>query len=197
MKTLCMETSYKFLIVSLLEDEKVIAFHQEESWKRQSELIMPLLDELFKNYKWQPQEVDRIVICRGPGSYTGVRIALTIAKVMAAQLNIPLYTVSTLQYYAGRAHAYTIMDARGGRVYFAEYNNGKAIQKDQIISLEDFNKLYDESVLLIGEGSVVGKEDYYPDLKNHFPELHKQWQLVENVDFLAPEYLKSKDSYKV
>ena len=70
------------------------------------------------------EDIDSIVITEGPGSYTGVRIAMTIAKVFAATKKIDLYTISTLQLYAGNLNnTLVLLDARGNRVYSAAFDN--------------------------------------------------------------------------
>ena len=197
MKTLCMDTAHKDLIISLLEEDRVAAFYQENAWKRQSEQILPVIDELMNKAGWNPQELQQIVITKGPGSYTGVRIAMTIAKILATRLHIPLYTLSTLQLYAGLEHCYVVLDARGKRVYCALYDAGKAIIPDTIMTIEDFLFSRDKDIPIIGDGSVLGLEDYYPDFKQAFLDLKNNWVEVEEPHLLTPEYLKDSEAYKV
>jgi len=197
MKTLCMDTAHKDLIVSLLEEDRVVSFYQENAWKRQSERILPVIDELVKEAGWNPQELQQIVITKGPGSYTGVRIAMTIAKILATRLNIPLYTLSTLQLYAGLGHCYVALDARGKRVYCALYKDGKSIIPDTIMTIEDFLSTRDYSVPIIGDGNTLGFEDNYPDLRNSFLDLKEFWSEVKEPHLLSPEYLKDNEAYKV
>jgi tRNA threonylcarbamoyladenosine biosynthesis protein TsaB len=72
----------------------------------------------------KPMDIDQCVITDGPGSYTGVRIAMTVAKVMCAMRSLPLYTLGTLQLYAGRETCTVLLDARGKRAYAASFENG-------------------------------------------------------------------------
>ena len=197
MKTLCMDTAHKDLIVTLLDGDMVVAHYQENAWKRQSERMIPVIDELMKNVGWQPQELQQIVITKGPGSYTGVRIAMTIAKILATRLHIPVYTLSTLQLYAGRGHCYVVLDARGKRVYCALYENGKALVPDTIMTIEDFLSTRDETVSIIGDGSVLELVDNYPEFKNSFLDLKDYWLEVKEPHLLSPEYLKDNEAYKV
>ena len=197
MKTLGLETAHKYLIISLMENNKVIAFHQELAWKKQSEHIFPMLESIFDQVNWKPQDVQQIVITKGPGSYTGIRIAMTIAKVLATRLHIPLYTLSTLQYYAGLKDCYVVLDARGKRVYWGYYKDGIALTDDQVSSIEDFMKIRNENILIIGDGSVLGQRDYYPSMESHFLDLESQWELVADPHFLTPEYLKEKEAYRI
>ena len=111
MITLCMDTSHIYLVLALIRDDQVIARVQEECWKKQSEEIFPQLIGMMKKVQLEPEDIDQIVISEGPGSYTGVRIAMTVAKVISALRRLPLYTVGTLQLYAGREDCRVLLDA--------------------------------------------------------------------------------------
>ena len=87
---LLIDTSAKYLAVGLSKNGKVIASTQYEAWQKQSELTIGELDRLFKITNINPKDVPRIVVTNGPGSYTGIRIGLTIAKVYSTTRNIPL-----------------------------------------------------------------------------------------------------------
>ena len=101
MKYVCMDTSHRHLVIALIEDQTVVAGCAIPSWKKQSETIFPKWIELMDQAGWQASQIGALVVSVGPGSYTGVRIAMTIAKVFATTRNVPLYTLSTLQLYAG------------------------------------------------------------------------------------------------
>ena len=81
MKTLCMDSAHKHLVIVLIEDGKIISACEKECWKRQSETLFPELINCFEEAKWSVDDIDEVVISDGPGSYTGVRIAMSIAKV--------------------------------------------------------------------------------------------------------------------
>lgn len=95
MITLCMDTSHVFLALALIRDDTLIASVCEQCWKRQSEEIFPKLIAMCEDAGVTPDDISQVVISKGPGSYTGVRIAMTVAKVLCAMKNIPLYTVGT------------------------------------------------------------------------------------------------------
>jgi len=196
MKILCMDTAHKHLIITLLEGNRLVSYHEELAWKKQSEQILPMIEQLFMQANWKPNEVEQIVITKGPGSYTGVRIAMTIAKILASRLQIPIYTLSTLQYYAGLDYSYVVLDARGKRVYCALYKAGKAVMEDQIMSIEEFLENRDNSIPIIGDGEILGFTNSYPNLKTAFLDLKDQWKKEKEAHLLTPEYLKQKDAYK-
>ena len=195
MNWLCMDTSTTFLTLGILQDGRVLGKIQEKCWKKQSEEIFPCLIRLFDECGMTPDDIDSIVISRGPGSYTGVRIAMSIAKVYASQKNLPLYTVSTLQLYAGKEdNCLVLVDARGGRAYTAVYDRGLLQGEEQAVPVQDI-AAGDRKV--IGDGHLIGAEDVYPDLVEHFLALKEDWLPAENVHLLVPEYLKPAAAYMV
>ncbi len=197
MLTLCMDTSHTLLAVSLIDENQVVAKIQRECWKKQSEEIFPALEELLKESNKTVEDIDSIAISEGPGSYTGVRIAMTIAKVFAATKKIDLYTISTLQLYAGNLeNCLVLLDARGSRVYSAAYNNTQNTLPLAIRSIDEVKDIC-SNYTIIGDGHLVGKEDYYPDVAENFLNLKSEWKKGENVHLVVPEYLKPSESYLV
>ncbi len=192
MITLCMDTSHTWLVVGLIKEDTIIGKIQEKCWKKQSEELFPKIIELMDSLQLKPEDIDQVVISKGPGSYTGVRIAMTVAKVFCSMRNLPIYTISTLLLYAGMKNCRVIMDARGKRVYTALFKNGEVIDKEQVIELSELN-IEDEEI--IGDGSLVGKEDSWPDIVDNFKDLKDKWESWDNVHLVVPEYLKSSESY--
>ena len=99
MLSLFIDTSYKYLTVAISKDKEIIASYCEECFKRQSEELFMVLDNLFKQNKLCKADISSVYITWGPGSYTGVRIALTLAKVYCSISKAKLYTISTLKLY--------------------------------------------------------------------------------------------------
>lgn len=192
MITLCMDTSHTWLVVGLIKDDTIIGKIQEKCWKKQSEELFPKIIELMDSLQLKPEDIDQIVISKGPGSYTGVRIAMTVAKVFCSMRNLPIYTISTLLLYAGMKNCRVIMDARGKRVYTALFKDGEVVDKEQVIEISELN-IGDEEI--IGDGSLVGKEDSWPDIVDNFKDLKAKWESWDNVHLVVPEYLKSSESY--
>ena len=95
MKTLALDTSTHLLVIALIDHDKVIAKSVLDIPKRQSELTLPELDRLMVQVGWKPSDLKAVVVTDGPGSYTGLRIAMTIAKVLAVVQTIEMYTVGT------------------------------------------------------------------------------------------------------
>ena len=95
MYSLFVDTAYKYLSIAILKNGELVASYSEECFKRQSEKLLVVLDDLFTSNNLDRTKVEKVYITAGPGSYTGVRIAMTLAKVLCEVKNIKLYTIST------------------------------------------------------------------------------------------------------
>lgn len=196
MITLCMDTSSKYLALGLIKDDQLIEKVQESCWKKQSEELFPKLEMIMEKANLQPEDIDQIVITKGPGSYTGVRIAMTVAKVFCAMKDLPLYTISTLQLYAGmNANCRVLLDARGGRAYTAVYDKAVLRGEESVETAEELMPEISSDTVIVGDGHLVGRDDCWPDLCENFQILKNQWQKAENVHLVVPEYLKTSESY--
>lgn len=194
MITLCMDTSHVYLVLALIKDDEIIARFSEPCWKRQSEEIFVRLIAMCEEAGAAPEDIDQIVISKGPGSYTGVRIAMTVAKVFCAMKNVPLFTVSTLQLYAGNRTCRVIMDARGRRAYTNTYENGDPQSEDTVMDNEEIRNAY-RGEAIVGDGRLIGEADSWPDIAENFLLVKDKWQKAENVHLVVPEYLKPSEAY--
>lgn len=199
MKTLCMDSAHKHLVIALIEDGQIKAAFEKECWKRQSETLFPELMNCFQNAGWSVDDVNEVVISDGPGSYTGVRIAMSVAKVLCTSKNIPLSCISTLQLYAGLSeHTYVLLDARSKRAYFAHYHLGKAIGDEIVTTLDDItNRISAEPYRVVGDVDLLHQEKKSVSLAENFCDLLPYARKIDNIHSLTPRYLKDNDAYKV
>lgn len=93
MKVLSITTATDHLSVALTDGEQIIAEKNELGMHNHAERLDPLIDELLKQNQLTLQEIDRFAVAQGPGSYTGLRISITTAKMFASILNKPLVGV--------------------------------------------------------------------------------------------------------
>lgn len=198
MVSLALDTAYKELVIGLYEDGVLLCGTAVETPKKQSENLFPMLESILQEAGKKLADVDEIVITEGPGSYTGLRIAMSVAKVLAAEKPMDLYTINTMQAYAGKEpQANVILDARGHRAYAAHLEQGKTTWMGilDLDALSDF--LADNPGTLYGDGYLVGQEASEPDFLQNFIDLKDEWKKAEHVHALVPLYLKESDSYKV
>lgn len=175
MTILAIDTSNYALGVALLEENEVLGEYITNLKKNHSIRIMPAIQTMMKDCDRTPSDLTKIVVAKGPGSYTGVRIGVTIAKTLAWSLKIPLVGISSLEILASGTGRYfdgfisPIFDARRGQVYTGLYHfQHKQLvteEEDRLVMLTDWAeklKEYDKPVLFVGN-----------DLQIHQPSIEK------------------------
>lgn len=199
MISLCMDSAYKQLVLGLYKDKELLAGISLEAFKKQSETIFVELNRLLKETNLDYKDIDRVIITKGPGSYTGIRIAMTIAKVLCSQMHKELYTISTMQLYAGiEKQANVILDARSQRAYVAHVEDGQIQGNIQILTLDEVKKFIETNPgIVLGDADLMGQDVQKVDFLKNFIELEPYYEKVENIHALVPDYLKESDSYKV
>lgn len=170
MKVLAIDTTNYVLGIALIDEEKVIGEYITNLKKNHSVRAMPAIERLLSDCDVAPKQLDKIVVATGPGSYTGVRIGVSIAKTMAWSLQIPIVGVSSLEVLAANGRYFNgfispIFDARRGQVYTGlyQYTNGGlvTIENDQNLLLADWLKMLEdkkERVLFVGNDVEIHKE---------------------------------------
>lgn len=151
------DTSHTPLAVAVVKDDQVLAEYKSSLKITHSIGTMPAIEELLKKADIKPNEIDAIAVANGPGSYTGVRIGVTIGKTLAWTLNIPIVSVSSLQVLAGNVPFFSgvvcsIMDARRGNVFAGIYMNEEVV-KEAHMSLTELLQTLDgmgQPVLFVG-----------------------------------------------
>lgn len=193
MLTLCIDTAYKYLTCALIRDDELIASYSFECFKRQSEMVFTALKEVFDKAGIERSDVDSLCISKGPGSYTGVRIAMSLAKTYCEVAHKDLYVISTLKLYSGcKKNMMVLLDARAKRAYLGAYDEGRTIIPDCAMENERINH---EGFEVVGDGSLVGLADKWPDIPQCFLSCKSHWEKVNDIAYLVPEYLKESESY--
>ena len=198
MISLVMDTSNSYLAVGLFKDNMCLEAFQEKGSRRQSEKAIPTLKEVLDRHHIALKDVNEMIITSGPGSYTGVRVAMTIAKTLAAVSNVKIKSVSSLAAYAGMNQALSVIDARGHKVFVGVYENGLPLIKEQVVALEDFAQLRAEygDFELVGEIGCLGLDEKECDLCANIYALGQMADPIENVDLLVPTYIKDVEAKK-
>lgn len=164
------DTANTPLSIAIVKNGEVLIEENASVAINHSLRAMPAIEEVFEKGGILPSEIDAIAVSEGPGSYTGVRIGVTIAKTLAWTLNKPLIGVSSLKAIAANGLFFDglicpIVDARRENVYAGVYqsNSGKLLSviEDGHYSLEElFEQLkeYDRPVLFIGKDTLLHEE---------------------------------------
>ena len=190
---LLLDSSDKSLSVGLVKDHVFLGKTSYESWQRQSELLVQEISLLLERHELKGKDIEYVVCSKGPGSYTGVRIALTVAKTIAFALNIPLYLASSLEVlqFHGKVSA-CLMNARGKRSYFAVYDGEKAIVKDCILENDEVFAFFskNENLAICGDVAYLGKESSPYDILENLNRCDTPIHLCEEPLGAKPIYLK-------
>ena len=212
MLILGIDTSTKICTCSIFDSENgVIAETSLSVKKNHSNIVMPIIDNLFKISDLNINDIDKIAVAIGPGSFTGVRIALGIAKGLAMALNKPLIAINELDILEAIASGneneiIPLIDARKERVYYKYQNTYVDDYLINLISNFDKNKKY----IFIGDGAInytnilkdnLGDNAVILPMYNSFPRASILCELAlnkeeANVYTLEPEYISKSRSEK-
>ncbi len=145
MKVLGIDTSTKTTAVGLIEDNETLAEYNLTGLIRHSESVTDMIDEIFKKFDFDINDIDLIAVGVGPGSFTGLRIGITIAKVLAFTLKKDIIGVSSLVANAmkDRGTVATIVDAKRKNLYVSIVKNEGEIEvlmEDKIMPVEVFKE---------------------------------------------------------
>lgn len=212
MLILGIDTSTKICTCSIFDSENgVIAETSLSVKKNHSNIVMPIIDNLFKISDLNINDIDKIVVAIGPGSFTGVRIALGIAKGLAMALNKPLIAVNELDILEAIANGneneiIPLIDARKERVYYKYQNTYVDDYLINLISNFDKNKKY----VFVGDGAInyknilkdnLGENAIVLPMYNAFPRASILCELAlnkeeANIYTLEPEYISKSRAEK-
>ena len=212
MLILGIDTSTKICTCSIFDSENgVIAETSLSVKKNHSNIVMPIIDNLFKISDLTINDIDKIAVAIGPGSFTGVRIALGIAKGLAMALNKPLIAVNELDILEAIASGnqneiIPLIDARKERVYYKYQNKYIDDYLINLISNFDKNKKY----IFVGDGAInyknilkdnLGDNAIILPMYNAFPRASILCELAlnkeeANIYTLEPEYISKSRAEK-
>ena len=194
MISIFLDTSTKYLCIGIAKDHKVIYKFQQEAIKKQSELTIPFLSKALEEVNIRLNDIDEVNVTIGPGSFTGIRIGMCIAKVLASMKNIPLKAISSLNAYASLGKKIVILDAKAKRVYLGIYNNNEKVIDECVVEIETLkemlNDYQDYDVVL--DSFLIGKDSETIDVIENMNRISLTTEVVENVDALVPIYLKDR-----
>ena len=194
MITILLDSSNTNLSVGIARDNLLLEYISYEAWQRQSEYMIPELDKLLSKYNVSRDEIKEVIVAKGPGSYTGVRIAITIAKTIATALDTKLYAVSSLRVQkACKNPSICLINARSGRSYIGVYEDDKVLLDDQIMKNEDVLNYIKEhpNYSVCGDVKYLGLEGV---ISNNIQEMLSLKNVLDPVNPLSlkPVYMKEE-----
>jgi tRNA threonylcarbamoyladenosine biosynthesis protein TsaB len=198
MKILYIDTSSSYLYTGIVDASKLLGCIKKDYGEHLSQMTLPEIANMLKEAQVEPKDIEKIIVVNGPGSFTGIRIGVTIAKVYAWSLNIPITTITSLEAMAlsspEKTYHIPMIDARNNNSYAAIYaedyheilkpqhlNNADLIK--QLATIPSY-KIITNDAINISESI----EKYDPDILkivNHFKD-----KTPLNPHAVNPDYLK-------
>lgn len=198
MRSLYIDTSSSFLYAAIIEEEKVLAECKKRFDHDLSKEALPEIIKLFETARLDPKQIEKIIVVNGPGSFTGIRIGITIAKVYAWSLNIPITTITSLEAMAVSAKEKKVhipmIDARRGYVFTGIYDEeNRCLFSPKHIKLETILKEVEKfsDYVIITNDEIEG----IPCQEIYEPNILKIVNFFQNKECISPhavnpDYLK-------
>lgn len=159
---LAVDATTKTASSAIYHNGKIIADFTLNNGYTHSQTLLPMIAQALEHAACQIADLEAIIVANGPGSFTGIRIALATVKGLAHSDNIPIYTTSTLRAlrYHGRYFdglVCPILDARRNQVYAAVYDQKGALIYEESTYLIDqlCEQLAANRVLFVGDAVAV------------------------------------------
>jgi len=190
------DTTSSYLYTGIVKDQKLLIEKKENLGKRLSIDAISIVADMFNEINLKPSDIDKIIVVNGPGSFTGIRIGVTIAKIMAWAKNIAITTITSLEAMAQSFHTnkliVPIINARRESCYAAIYDNNKEIMKGAYMPIEKL-KMF---LLGLNKEYVFISNDYFSfEVQKYNPNIERivnyyQNKASMNPHLVNPMYLK-------
>lgn len=208
MKILALDSTAKTASVSITEDERLITVYSVTAGLNHSETLLPMVENALKTAQMKIDDIDMFAISDGPGSFTGVRIGVSLLKGLAFGKEKLCVGVSTLDALAQNLSGFEgvicpLMDARRDQVYNALFeSNGREIKRlceDRAISLKELESELEKAknegkkIYLCGDGYGIAKA-YFKCETEDTPVLLREQNAYSVAICALREYEENKES---
>ncbi|MDD3129684.1 MAG: tRNA (adenosine(37)-N6)-threonylcarbamoyltransferase complex dimerization subunit type 1 TsaB [Candidatus Izemoplasmatales bacterium] len=187
LKQLVIDTATRYIYLSLVIDGVEKQFVYEEGINNHSVTIIPYIEKMLKKENLILMNLDEVIVGIGPGSYTGVRIGVTVAKMIAYLNKIKIYKVSSLALLASSSNEPCVLgliDARRGNAFMGFYKNESdkltQIERDLLANIEEYKSKIEFEFDTVSVGVPNINKILNSDLL----------EAVEDVHGLTPNYLR-------
>ena len=163
-KALAIETSARAGSIAIVADGRVLAEREFASGLQHAAQIIPIIDELCRAQGWSPGAIEELYVSAGPGSFTGLRIGITLAKTLALATGVKLVAVPTARVLVENApaearHVVIVLDAKRDQIFTARFERDLSssdgwIEREsaRLDSLKAMLERSPRPVYLLGEG---------------------------------------------
>ena len=160
MYSLILDTSANELGVALYIEEKCLCHISFECFRKQSETLVSEIQKILIHKNVNPSLVSKIYVNNGPGSYTGIRMSLAVAKTFSFVFDTQIFLVSSLLAQTGYVSDETVslIDARAGRCYFGISHRGE-VREQKVIHMEELREFLAQNpgIPIVGNFSLADR----------------------------------------
>ncbi len=213
-KAIALETSGRTGSVAIVEDGRVLATDSFQYGLQNAAMILPMIDKLVRAHHWQPSQIQQVYVSQGPGSFTGLRIGITLAKTLAFSIGAKIVPVSSARVLLYDLpieikEVIIVLDAKRGQIFTARYIRPQGAThirewfESELEHLDTLTNMLNRAgrpVHLIGEG-IPYHRDVIPSIDSVKMIDESLWRArVEGVVEIAWDYAQAgafADPYKL
>jgi len=161
MKILAIDTSTTHSSCAVMDDNNIVGDFSINQSMSHNEILLVMVDEMLKKLNIDIEDIDLFVAVTGPGSFTGIRIGVTVVKALAMALNKPIVAVNTLEALSFGVFSdkkkIPLIDARGERVYYGVYEgiNNKNIVAPALLTIDELLEEFSDKGEFVFVGDCV------------------------------------------
>ena len=190
------DTTSSYLYTAIVRDNKLLIERKKDLGKNLSIETVSIVSNMFNEIGIKPRDIDKIIVVNGPGSFTGIRIGVTLAKIMAYSLNIPITTITSLEAMSKSIKTdkliVPIINARREACYASIFDGNKEVLPGEYLTLEKLKMiligLNKDYVYLSNDKFSFDVSKYDPDILN-IVSYYKDKECI-NPHLVNPIYLK-------
>ena len=191
MYKLYLDTTNKNLTVVISQDNTILAASSFVAWQKQTELAIDTINNLLIKCNLKLRDINEVVLANGPGSYTGIRVAITFVKTLKV-LNplLRIFIINSLFLQVGMQKAISILPAYNNKYYLAVYEDAKLIIKPQLVDINAKNGIIND----LSSFKVVENFENV-DIVSNFQLLSPYFIEVKAIAQLQPYYINDPFSF--
>ncbi len=198
MMLLALDTTATIATAALFRDGELICEREADATKKHAETALPLIDALLEENGVTIDQIDWFAVDIGPGSFTGVRIGVSLVNALAFATGKPIIPVDALTTLAASAEetanpVCALIDARNGNAYAALYQNGKTLIEPRAVETSEFLKELPVDTVFVGD--AIGEHKTFP--RARFVGGAAMSRLAEAKAEVEPVYLRASQAERL